>query len=139
MLIFIYCVNRRVHISRAAFDNLKGAFEVEPGNGKERDHFLAENNIETFLIVGKTKTSTANTPEKPVSTPVQTQPPRSFLKSTSFSEIKTNGVQHLLQNLSETESNEDQDWKPEIPFGNVSQLLNIAKYIMSNISIDKDV
>ena len=32
---------------------------------------------------------------------------------------KTNGVQHLLHTLSEAESNEDQDWKPEIPFGNV--------------------
>ena len=46
---------RRVHISRAAYDNLKGAFEVEPGNGGERDTFLADNNIETFLIVGKSK------------------------------------------------------------------------------------
>ena len=34
-------------------------------------------------------------------------------------QVKTNGVQHLLHTLSETESNEDQDWKPEIPFGNV--------------------
>ena len=44
-----------MHISRAAYDNLKGAFEVEPGNGGERDTFLADNNIETFLIVGKSK------------------------------------------------------------------------------------
>ena len=41
-------------------------------------------------------------------------------------QVKTNGVQHLLHTLSETESNEDQDWKPEIPFGNVRmhELLN---------------
>ena len=45
---------RRIHISRAAYDNLKGTFEVEPGHGGERDQFLAENSIETFLIVGKT-------------------------------------------------------------------------------------
>ena len=32
---------------------------------------------------------------------------------------KTNGVQYLLKSLSEEGSNEDQDWKPEIPFGNV--------------------
>ena len=45
----------RVHISRAVYDNLKGAFEVEPGNGRDRDSFLAEYKIETFLIVGKAK------------------------------------------------------------------------------------
>ena len=28
---------------------------LEPGNGGERDTFLADNNIETFLIVGKSK------------------------------------------------------------------------------------
>ena len=28
---------------------------MEPGNGGERDTFLADNNIETFLIVGKSK------------------------------------------------------------------------------------
>ena len=33
---------------------MKGTFEVEPGHGGERDQFLAENSIETFLIVGKT-------------------------------------------------------------------------------------
>ena len=40
-------------------------------------------------------------------------------------QVKTNGVQHLLHTLSETESNEDQDWKPEIPFGNVRTYLNV--------------
>ena len=35
---------------------------------------------------------------------------------------KSNGVQYLLKSLSEEGSNEDQDWKPEIPFGNVSSL-----------------
>ena len=49
-----FFLSRRIHISRAAYDNLKGTFEVEPGHGGERDQFLAENSIETFLIVGKT-------------------------------------------------------------------------------------
>ena len=54
-LIFACSFSRRIHISRAALNNLKGAFEVEPGKGGERDTYLADNNIETFLIVGKAK------------------------------------------------------------------------------------
>lgn len=99
---------RRVHISRAAHDNLNGAFEVEPGHGAERDAFLAENNIETFLIVGK-----ANSAKPSTQTQIQISQ-RSSVKSTN-----SNGVQHLLHNWSETGSNEE-EWKPEIPFGNVS-------------------
>lgn len=111
----------RIHISRAAHDNLKGAFEVEPGHGGERDAFLSENNIETFLIVGKAKhpllQQTASS-----STDKSTSQQRSSVKSADAGKT-SNGVQHLLHNWSETESNEE-DWKPEIPFGNVS---NFAK------------
>ena len=45
--------------------------------------------------------------------------PANFVAAEGADQAKTNGVQHLLHTLSETESNEDQDWKPEIPFGNV--------------------
>ena len=44
-----------MHISRASLENLNDAFEVEPGCGGERDQFLADNNIETFLIVGESR------------------------------------------------------------------------------------
>ena len=32
---------------------MDGSFEVEPGDGGSRDQFLADNKVETFLIVGK--------------------------------------------------------------------------------------
>lgn len=41
----------RVHITRATLMELDGKFEVEEGNGGERDEILAKNNIETFLII----------------------------------------------------------------------------------------
>jgi hypothetical protein len=44
-----------VHVSRSALENLHGAFEVEPGNGGDRDQFLFDYKVETFLIVGRTK------------------------------------------------------------------------------------
>ena len=46
-----------MHISRASLENLNDVFDVEPGSGGERDQFLADNNIETFLIVGRKKTA----------------------------------------------------------------------------------
>ena len=41
---------RRVHISEALLNQLNGEFEVELGNGKLRDEFLRENDIETYFI-----------------------------------------------------------------------------------------
>lgn len=46
-------------MSKSALDNLNGCYEVEPRHGPEhqsdRDPFLVDNNIETFLIVRKVK------------------------------------------------------------------------------------
>ena len=46
---FVLC--RRVHITRATLMELGGKFEVEDGNGGERDEVLAKLNVETFLII----------------------------------------------------------------------------------------
>ena len=42
-------VFRRVHISRATLDCLNGQFNVEPGNGADRNSYLANNNIDTTI------------------------------------------------------------------------------------------
>ncbi|CAG0887042.1 unnamed protein product [Darwinula stevensoni] len=42
--------SRRVHITYATLMELNGKFEVEPGNGKSRDSYLAEHSVETYLI-----------------------------------------------------------------------------------------
>ncbi|XP_078542039.1 adenylate cyclase type 6 [Lissotriton helveticus] len=42
----------RIHITRATLQYLNGDYEVEPGHGGERNAYLKEHNIETFLIVG---------------------------------------------------------------------------------------
>nr|XP_013224241.1 adenylate cyclase type 6 [Columba livia] len=42
----------RIHITWATLQYLNGDYVVEPGHGGERNAYLKEHNIETFLIVG---------------------------------------------------------------------------------------
>ncbi|XP_062849460.1 adenylate cyclase type 1b isoform X2 [Trichomycterus rosablanca] len=41
----------KVHITRSTLECLNGDYEVEPGNGRERNAFLQKHDIETFFIV----------------------------------------------------------------------------------------
>ncbi|KAK2897680.1 adenylate cyclase type 6-like [Channa argus] len=41
----------RIHITKATLQYLNGDYEVEPGFGGERNSYLKENNIETFLVL----------------------------------------------------------------------------------------
>ena len=43
----------RVHISEATLEYVKSDYEVEPGNGHERDSYLKAKQIKTYLIVEK--------------------------------------------------------------------------------------
>ena len=42
---------RKVHITRTTLACLNGDYEVEPGCGGERNAYLKEHSIETFLIL----------------------------------------------------------------------------------------
>ena len=44
-------IYRRVHITLATLNELGNKYEVEEGNGAERDEVLAKHNVETFLII----------------------------------------------------------------------------------------
>ena len=56
--------SRRVHITKATLSELGDKFDVEDGNGGERDEVLAKHNVETFLIIPpSTKTSSNSTKE----------------------------------------------------------------------------
>lgn len=46
------CRSRRIHITKATLQYLNGDYEVEPGFGGERNSYLKENSIETFLVLG---------------------------------------------------------------------------------------
>ncbi|KAJ8257433.1 hypothetical protein GJAV_G00185550 [Gymnothorax javanicus] len=42
----------RIHITKATLQYLNGDYEVEPGFGGDRNAYLKENSIETFLVLG---------------------------------------------------------------------------------------
>ena len=46
---FFYC--SRVHITQSTLENLRGEYEVEPGNGHLRNEDIAALGIQTFFIV----------------------------------------------------------------------------------------
>ncbi len=48
----VVSVYRRIHITKATLQYLNGDYEVEPGFGGERNAYLKDNNIETFLVLG---------------------------------------------------------------------------------------
>lgn len=52
MFVWVSCVFRRIHITKATLQYLNGDYEVEPGFGEERNTYLKEHNIETFLVLG---------------------------------------------------------------------------------------
>uniref|UniRef100_A0A665TTV7 adenylate cyclase n=1 Tax=Echeneis naucrates TaxID=173247 RepID=A0A665TTV7_ECHNA len=54
----------RIHITKATLQYLNGDYEVEPGFGGERNAYLKENSIETFLVLGcsQKRVSAQNTP-----------------------------------------------------------------------------
>ncbi|XP_054714099.1 adenylate cyclase type 2-like [Uloborus diversus] len=45
----------KVHITKATFQQLDGQFEAEPGYGHQRDQYLADHQVETFLIAPQKK------------------------------------------------------------------------------------
>lgn len=53
---------RRIHITNATLQYLNGDYEVEPGFGGERNAYLKEHNIETFLVLGCSQKRVRNVP-----------------------------------------------------------------------------
>ena len=52
-----------MHITRATLNELGNKWEVEEGNGGERDEVLAKHNVETFLIIPPSLGNSNTTPK----------------------------------------------------------------------------
>lgn len=44
-------LNRRVHITSVTLEHLNGAYKVEDGDGQERDTYLKEHGVITYLVI----------------------------------------------------------------------------------------
>ncbi|XP_017790028.1 PREDICTED: adenylate cyclase type 8 [Habropoda laboriosa] len=112
----------RVHISEDTLNCLNDVYEVEPGNGTERDNYLKERNVVTYLIK-------------------QVEPLRSRRRYSSrpkiWSEDDTNKSKKsfklnnpLAANSSAPNSSADDDigvdWTPEIPFENLNTATSVS-------------
>lgn len=56
----MFDTSRRIHITADTLKYLGNAYQVEPGNGGERNTFLKDHNIETYLIVPPEMTYVSN-------------------------------------------------------------------------------
>ena len=46
----IYSTTRRVHISEVTAKVLNDQFQLEPGNGGDRDDYIRDHKIQTYLV-----------------------------------------------------------------------------------------
>ena len=106
---------------------MKGEFEVEPGHGSERDEFLKDHKIKTFLILDKSNqtknydSSNINGSKSDGMVPVNE--PTVILRPANLQQRRptfmTSRWADKLPRLSLTKCMQDEYWKPEIPFSNV--------------------
>lgn len=108
---------RRVHISADTLKCLNDIYEVEPGYGSERDNYLKDRNVVTYLIKQveplRSRRKYSARPKALTEEDAANKNKKSF---------KMNNA--LAANSNAPNSNVDDDigvdWTPEIPFENVS-------------------
>lgn len=49
--LFFVIMNRRVHITSVTLEHLNGAYKVEDSYGHERDPYLKEHGVVTYLVI----------------------------------------------------------------------------------------
>ncbi|XP_076685678.1 adenylyl cyclase 78C isoform X3 [Andrena cerasifolii] len=113
----------RVHISEDTLNCLNDVYEVEPGNGTERDNYLKERSVVTYLIKQvepmKHRRRYSSRP-KACSEDETTKSKKSF---------KLNNPLAANSSVPNTSTEDDTigvDWTPEIPFENLNTATSVS-------------
>lgn len=104
----------RVHITKATLDCLNNMYEVEGGNGSDRDAYLQEHNVETYLV----KRTEPLRPRKKNTRGHRLLSIEENGSSTSEERPSTNAFAY--SNHVSLEDEPTTDWMPEIPFENLN-------------------
>lgn len=123
---------RRVHISADTLKCLNDVYEVEPGYGCERDNYLKDRNVVTYLIkqVEPLKSRRRQSSKPKVWTEEE------LAANKNKKSFKVNNPHAVNSNEKPPDDDIGVDWTPEIPFENVNIKIQIRTYPISNKSID---
>ncbi|KAK5646054.1 hypothetical protein RI129_004518 [Pyrocoelia pectoralis] len=123
----------RVHISEATYQCLNGVYDVDPGNGQERDAYLKEHNVLTYLIrqlePKRSRKRLASRPsifsnkiwpEEEINSSFATSPVSPISPPPSLCERSDSGIEHNTVDDENTT-----DWTPEIPFENLHHSVSL--------------
>ncbi|VVC36628.1 Hypothetical protein CINCED_3A015230 [Cinara cedri] len=104
----------RVHISKATLDCLEEAYDTEPGHGEDRDAYLRDHSIETFLIKEQEPCRGHRKLQKINST-------RPRLWSDEKLSFNSNAQKLISPKIEDyIDDNKCNEWTPEIPFENLN-------------------
>ncbi|XP_043469096.1 adenylyl cyclase 78C-like isoform X2 [Leptopilina heterotoma] len=112
----------RVHISADTLECLDGVYEVEPGYGTERDNYLKDRDVDTYLIKQVEPQRTRRKySSKPKVWSEEDKDKRSFKINNS-----TLSVNNPTGNPPPVEDDIGVDWTPEIPFENLNSATSVS-------------
>ncbi|XP_027841680.2 adenylyl cyclase 78C isoform X1 [Aphis gossypii] len=104
----------RVHISKATLDCLEEAYDTEPGHGENRDAYLRDHGIETFLIKEQEPCRGHRKLQK-----INSSRPR--LWSDEKLCFNSNAQKLISPKIEDyIDDNKGNEWTPEIPFENLN-------------------
>lgn len=119
---------RRVHISADTLRCLNDVYEVEPGNGVERDNYLKDRDVETYLIKQveplRSRRRYSSRPKiwMDGEAPPDNRTKKSFKVGNSL--VVSNPATAHSGSIGGANAHQEEDpgteWTPEIPFENVS-------------------
>ncbi|XP_044001211.1 adenylyl cyclase 78C isoform X1 [Aphidius gifuensis] len=116
----------RVHISEDTLACLNDVYEVEPGNGIDRDNYLKDRDVVTYLI----KQIEPSRPKRKQSTKPKISsdddPLNKLKKSFKIANALAASANMITANQTKEEDEVVVDWTPEIPFENLNSATSMS-------------